>query len=115
MLLAGHVALALENGRLHSDVEDHARRLEQALDALVVAERITTSARLAAGLGHEISNPACAVLAYLELAREQLRGGFTGEAGGGGERAGAGAHAILAGCRSAPLPGPAPRPPLPPP
>ncbi len=110
MLLAGHVALALENGRLHSDVEDHARRLEQALDALVVAERITTSARLAAGLGHEISNPACAVLAYLELAREQLRGGFTVEAGEAVERAAAGANAILDVCRSLRLLGSSPRP-----
>jgi two-component system NtrC family sensor kinase len=110
MLLAGHVALALENGRLHSDVEDHAQRLEQALDALVVAERISTSARLAAGLGHEISNPACAVLAYLELAREQLRGGFPTEAAEAVDRAAAGANAILDVCRSLRLLGSSPRP-----
>src|SRR5262249_36636025 len=110
MLLAGHVALALENGRLHSDVEDHARRLEQALDARVVAARITTWGRLAAGLGQEISNPACAVLAYLELAREQLRGGFTGEAGEAVDRAAAGANAILDVCRSLRLLGSSPRP-----
>jgi len=110
MLLCGHVALALENGRLHSAVEDNARRLEQALDRLVVAERIATSARLAAGLGHEISNPACAVLAYLELAREQLRAGLAPEAADAVERASAGANAILDVCRSLRLLGSSPRP-----
>src|SRR5262249_33172401 len=95
MLLAGHVALALDNARLHHEVEANAHRLEEALDRLVVAERIATMGRLATGIGHEVSNPACAVLAHLELAREQLTVGRTHDVAESIRRASAGAQAVL--------------------
>jgi two-component system, NtrC family, sensor kinase len=110
MLLAGHVALALENARLHAAVEDQARQLEQALDRLVVAERVATVGRLATGIGHEVSNPACAVLAHLEIAGEQLRAGQTADVDDALRRATAGARAILDVCAALrPLAGANPR------
>src|SRR5215470_9327632 len=75
MILAGLVALALDNARLHAGARDQARKLDEALDRLVAAERIATVARLAAGLGHEIANPAGAALAHLELVQGHLDAG----------------------------------------
>ena len=95
MLLAGHVSLAFENARLHDVARDQARRLEQALDRLVVAERVAMLARLASGLGHEIANPASAILAHLELARADLAAGKLTAVDEALVRATAGANAVI--------------------
>jgi C4-dicarboxylate-specific signal transduction histidine kinase/FixJ family two-component response regulator len=71
-LLAGHASLALDNARLHAELEAQTSALEHAADRLIAAERVGTLARLAASLGHEIANPAFAVLASLELAETAL-------------------------------------------
>jgi two-component system, NtrC family, sensor kinase len=99
-LLGGHVALALDNGRLHAATAAQAKLLEQALDRLVVAERIATVSRLASGIGHEIANPTAAVLAHLELARDHLRAGALDNARDSLARAGAGARTILDICQA---------------
>jgi signal transduction histidine kinase/ActR/RegA family two-component response regulator len=100
MLLAGHVALALENARLHAESAAKARDLEKALDQLVAAERIASIGRLSSGIGHEISNPACSVLAYLEVARDALAAGRTKEAADAIARAQVGANAVLDVCHA---------------
>jgi len=103
-LLAGHASLALDNARLHAELEAQTSALEHAADRLIAAERVGTLARLAASLGHEIANPAFAVLASLELAETALpvRAPEDGpdtvrEAI---VRARAGAHAILGLCEA---------------
>src|SRR5262249_5789804 len=72
---------------------EQARKLDEALDRLVAAERIATVARLAAGLGHEIANPASAALAHLELAQGHADRGRITEAGESLARAAAGVQA----------------------
>jgi signal transduction histidine kinase len=99
-LLAGHIALALENGRLHAESRAQAYKLERTLDRLVVAERIAAISRLAAGLGHEIANPASAVLAHLEVARDMLAGGRPDDVRLALARADLGARAILDICQA---------------
>lgn len=95
MVLAGLVALALDNARLHAGAREQARKLDEALDRLVAAERIATVARLAAGLGHEIANPASAALAHLEIAQGHLAGGRQAEASEALGRVVAGVQAVL--------------------
>ena len=100
MVLAGHVALALENARLHAETEEQAHEIERALDRLVVAERIATVGRLSSGLGHEIANPACAVLASLDVAQMALEGGKPREALDAIRHAQAGTNAVLDVCQA---------------
>jgi signal transduction histidine kinase len=100
MLLSGHVALALDNARLHAESSARARDLERAIDRLIVAERIASVGRLSAGLGHEIANPACSVLAYLEVARDAIAASQPGEARDAIERATKGANTILDVCQA---------------
>ena len=100
MMLAGLVALALDNARLHADAREQARKLDEALDRLVAAERIATVARLAAGLGHEIANPASAALAHLELAQSHNGAGRTEKVQESLGHAVAGVQAVLDVCQA---------------
>ncbi len=100
MLIAGHVALALDNARLHVEAAAQARELGRALDRLVTAERIATVGRLSSGIGHEISNPACSVLAYLEVAADAVESGQKQAALDAVERARGGANAVLDVCNA---------------
>jgi signal transduction histidine kinase/CheY-like chemotaxis protein len=100
MTLAGLVALALDNARLHADAKEQTRRLDEALDRLVASERVGTVARLASGLGHEIANPASAALAHLEIAAQQVGDGQAADAGKAIQRASLAVGAILDVCEA---------------
>jgi two-component system NtrC family sensor kinase len=106
-LLAGHASLALDNARLHAELASQTSALEHAADRLIAAERVGTLARLAASLGHEIANPAFAVLASLELAETALPARVAEAASATPDsvleaivRARAGANAILSLCEA---------------
>jgi C4-dicarboxylate-specific signal transduction histidine kinase len=99
-VLAGHVALAIENGRLQAETREHADRLAHAYDRLVVAERIATVSRLAAGLGHEIGNACAAAMAHLEIAHDLVRAGKLGELPDALDRVALGANGIHDICQA---------------
>jgi len=67
---------------------------------LTVAERIATLSRLTSGLGHEISNPACTVLASLEIAEGAVNANKMDDIKGALELAKMGVDAILAVCQA---------------
>lgn len=100
MMLMAHSSLALENARLHSRAEAQSSELRQAQGQLVVAERIATVSRLSLGLGHEIANPASAILANLEVAKEATVAENQDMALDAIARANAGATAILGVCQA---------------
>jgi two-component system NtrC family sensor kinase len=60
--------LASTNARL----EESLQQLRQAQDQLLVADRLATLGRLAAGVGHEINNPLAFILGNLRYVQEEL-------------------------------------------
>jgi len=70
------VALATLSAELESRVEQRSKELEQAMRALSRTERLAAIGRLAAGMAHEINNPAAVVSSNLDYVLEcRARGG----------------------------------------
>jgi signal transduction histidine kinase len=99
-MLAGHASLSLDNSRLHNAVAEKKRELEETFDRLIVAERAATLARLSAALGHEIANPATAILYSLEAAEAAIARGELPELTAAIARARAGTNAVLDICKA---------------
>ncbi len=64
---ATQIAIALENARLYSETRRQLEDLKHAEAQLVVGEKASTVAKLAAGVVHEINNPLTAILGQSEL------------------------------------------------
>ena len=71
VVLARQTAVALENARLHAELHDYIRQLEDSQLALIQAEKMATAGRLTASIAHEINNPLQAVQNCLHLAGRQ--------------------------------------------
>lgn len=64
---ATQIGIALENARLYSQTRRQLEELKHAEAQLVAGEKLSTVAKLAAGVVHEINNPLTAILGYAEL------------------------------------------------
>lgn len=64
---ATQIAIALENARLYSATRRQLEDLQHAEAQLVAGEKLSTVAKLAAGVVHEINNPLTAILGQSEL------------------------------------------------
>jgi signal transduction histidine kinase len=70
-ILAGQIALAIENALLYENIEAQVhRRTEELIDVqkqLVQAEKLATVGTLAGGVAHEINNPLAAILTNVQM------------------------------------------------
>ncbi len=72
-ILARQAAVALENARLHAELRDYIRQVEDSQRALIRAEKMAIAGRLTASIAHEINNPLQAVQNCLHLTeRDEL-------------------------------------------
>ncbi|HLB49843.1 MAG TPA: GAF domain-containing protein, partial [Anaerolineales bacterium] len=69
---AGHLAVALENAQLYSDLTRSLQQEQEMRAQLIQAAKLGALGRLTASLTHEINNPLQSVQGCLTLAREEL-------------------------------------------
>lgn len=71
-VLANQVAMAVDNSRLHQELDASTRKLSESRKMLQRASQLTTIGTLAAGLVHEIRNPLAAVQTFLQVLPDRL-------------------------------------------
>lgn len=70
-LLARQADVALENGRLYSELRETLKQVERSQQALIQAEKMSAVGRLTASIAHEVNNPLQAVSNCLHLVGRQ--------------------------------------------
>jgi signal transduction histidine kinase/CheY-like chemotaxis protein len=65
--LANQAAIAIENARLVSDLQESLRNLQTTQTQLVQSEKLSAIGQLIAGVAHELNNPLTAVMGYAQL------------------------------------------------
>ena len=70
--LGQQAALSIENAQLFAEIQDTLRRLREAQDAMVRAERLAAVGTLAASLAHEVRNPLNSINLQLVLLSRRL-------------------------------------------
>jgi signal transduction histidine kinase/ActR/RegA family two-component response regulator len=70
--LAGHMAIALKNGRMIADLETAYTDLKDTKDRLVRSERLQALGELAAGVAHDFNNLLAAVLGRAQMLKVML-------------------------------------------
>ena len=66
-LFAPHIAIAIENARLYSELEEQMQELKKSHSLISRAERFSFLGHLAARLAHEIKNPLTAIETFLQM------------------------------------------------
>lgn len=71
-IFATQIAQAIDNARLHSELQEKMRQMEQMHAQLVQSEKLSSIGLLAAGMAHELNNPLTAVLGNVQLVMQDL-------------------------------------------
>jgi signal transduction histidine kinase len=72
-IFANQAAIAMENARLYSDLQEQMDELTSAQAQLVQSAKLAAIGELAAGVAHELNNPLTSVLGFAEILQEDLQ------------------------------------------
>lgn len=70
-ILASHMAVAIENGRLYENLKRQMKELQDAQEQLVQSTKLAAIGELASNVAHEINNPLTSILGYTQLLKDE--------------------------------------------
>jgi len=65
--MADQLAIAIENARLHEDLQTRIKALQEAQARLVQSEKLAAIGELVAGVAHELNNPLTSIIGFAQL------------------------------------------------
>jgi PAS domain S-box-containing protein len=72
-IFANQAAIAMENARLYSDLQEQMDELTSAQAQLVQSAKLAAIGELAAGVAHELNNPLTSILGFAEILEQDLK------------------------------------------
>lgn len=70
-ILANHMAVARENARLYSSLQDQMSELRDTQEQLIQSAKLAAIGELASNVAHEINNPLTSIIGFTELIKDE--------------------------------------------
>jgi len=76
MILASHMAVAMENAQLYKSLQDQMSELKEAQEQLIQSAKLAAIGELASNVAHEINTPLTSIIGFTEIIKDERDAGI---------------------------------------